>query len=135
MAQQKQCSKCGELLDSEVRFCTRCGADQYAPPTGPPGAGPTGSTGPYEAPRQGYSAPGGMAKPKNWFVESILATICCCNPLGIVAIVFAVKVDGLANRGDYHGAVDAANKAKIFFILTLVLGLVGNIGYLVFKWP
>lgn len=134
MSQQKQCLRCGELLDSEVRFCTRCGADQYAAP-GAPGAGPAGPQGPYETPGQGYAPQGRVAPPKNYFIESILSTICCCLPLGIVAIVFAAKVEGQANRGDYKGAVESANKAKLFVILAIVIGLVSNIGYGIYMWP
>ena len=131
MSQQKQCPKCGELLDSEVRFCTRCGADQYAAAAGAPGTGPTG---PYQqGPR--FEQPSRVAPPKNYFIESILATLCCCIPLGIVAIINAVKVEGLANRGDWAGAVDAANKAKMWTIIAVVGGLLANVAFYFMFWP
>lgn len=51
--------------------------------------------------------------PKNWLVESILATIFCCLPFGIAGIVFAVQVNRLYEAGDYQGAIEAsANAAK-----------------------
>lgn len=81
---------------------------------------------PYEAsaaaPTMGGSPPG--PKPKNYLVESILVTLCCCAPLGIGGIVFAAKVDGKYNSGDYAGAVSAAEMAKKLCIIGLVLGLV-----------
>ncbi len=122
MAQQQQCPRCGELLASEVRFCTRCGVDIYAARAGAPGTGPTGS--PYErSSNESFSRPGGVTPPKNYLVEAIISTVCCCTPFGIAAIVFAAKVDGLASRGDFHGAADAGNKAKMFAIIALVAGI------------
>jgi hypothetical protein len=56
----------------------------------------------------------------NNLVWAILSTIFCCWPLGIPAIVYAAKVDGLAARGDYQGAQDAANKAKMWSIWSAV---------------
>ncbi|MDQ2985573.1 MAG: CD225/dispanin family protein [Armatimonadota bacterium] len=68
-----------------------------------------------------------MAPPKNWLVESILSTICCCLPMGIVAIVFASRVDKLAYQGNLAGAHEAAGKAKMFTIIAAVLGIASNI--------
>lgn len=81
--------------------------------------------GPSNSGFPGKPVPAG--KPKNYLVESILVTICCCLPLGIPAIVFAAQVDGKFNQGDYAGANDAAGKAKMFCLLALVLGLVVNV--------
>jgi Interferon-induced transmembrane protein len=50
----------------------------------------------------------------NHLVWAILATLFCCLPFGIVAIVYAAKVDSLVAGGDYHGAVDASDKAKMW---------------------
>ena len=46
--------------------------------------------------------------PKNWLTESILATIFCCLPFGIVGIVHASKVDSLY----YMGQIEAAQRAS-----------------------
>lgn len=133
MAEQT-CPRCGEVLAAETRFCTRCGVDLYAARAGAPGTGPGGS--PFEGPsNQQFARPPGVAPPKNYLIESILATVCCCLPLGVAAIVFAAKVDGLAHQGDYAGAVEAANKAKMFAILAVVGGLIANVIYLVFMLP
>lgn len=50
--------------------------------------------------------------PKNYLVESILVTILCCLPLGIVGIINATKVETLFAAGDYDGAQRAADDAK-----------------------
>lgn len=77
----------------------------------------------------------GVAPPKSYFIESILVTICCCLPFGIAAIVNAVKVDGLAKRGDWQGAADASNKAKMFVIIAIVSGIATIALWWVFIWP
>lgn len=134
MAQQQQCPRCGELLASEVRFCTRCGVDIYAARAGAPGTGPTGS--PYERPSsESFSRPGGVTPPKNYLIEAIISTVCCCLPFGIAAIVFASKVDRLAYQGDYAGAIDSANKAKMYAIIAVVAGLLANGIYLAVMLP
>lgn len=48
----------------------------------------------------------------NNLIWAILSTLFCCLPLGIVSIVYAAKVDGLAAAGDLAGAQEAADKAK-----------------------
>lgn len=63
-------------------------------------------------------------KPDNLLVWSILSTVLCCVPLGIVAIIFSNKVDTLWAQGDYAGAEDAAKKAKLFCFIALGVGLV-----------
>lgn len=50
----------------------------------------------------------------NYLVWAILSTLCCCLPAGIVAIVYAAQVDGKLSGGDYHGAVEASNNAKMW---------------------
>jgi hypothetical protein len=58
-------------------------------------------------------------------VLSIISAIPCCGclPLGVVAIVFAAQVDSKWNSGDFAGATDAANKAKMFSIISFVVGI------------
>jgi hypothetical protein len=73
---------------------------------------------------------------QNYLVPAILTTIFCCQPFGIVAIVFAAQVDGLVAAGNYGAALDASNKAKnwsiaaavsalVVYAVVLVLGLAG----------
>lgn len=73
--------------------------------------------------------------PKTWLVESILATIFCCLPFGIVGIVNATKVDTLYLNGNYEEAVLRSNNARkwtlwalfsaiaFWFLYLLVIGI------------
>ena len=75
-------------------------------------------------PPAGGSAEG---KPDNLLVWSILATVLCCLPLGIVAIVYSAKVDTLWTQGRYEESREAASKAKTFCLISLGLGIVSAI--------
>ena len=54
---------------------------------------------------------------------SIFATLCCCQPTGIVAIIFSVLVTQEVNKGNYEQAEKYSNLAKIFCWISIVLGL------------
>ena len=60
-------------------------------------------------------------KPSNWLWQSILVTIFCCLPFGIIGIVYAVKVDSLYYRGQYAESERFARKAKMWTLISLVL--------------
>ena len=72
-------------------------------------------------------------RPKNWLVESILVTIFCCLPLGIVGIINAAKVNGAFDSGNIDASLKASEDAKKWtkwaFITGLVLNVVGGIAY------
>lgn len=104
-----------------------------AGPQGPPPPGPPQGS-PYETPYAHQPHYGRPLPPKNWLVESILATVLCCVPLGIVGIVYASKVENLAMNGDMVGANEAANKAKLFTILSVVVTLVLTPFYIWWLW-
>jgi hypothetical protein len=65
----------------------------------------------------------GQAMPKKYLVESILATIFCCLPLGIAGIVFSSKVESLWRSGAYAEAQEASRKAKMFSMIAFGLGI------------
>jgi len=60
--------------------------------------------------------------PKSWLVESILVTLFCCLPFGIVGIVNATRVESLYHAGDIAGAGRAADDAKKWTIASLCVG-------------
>lgn len=62
--------------------------------------------------------------PPNRLVWAILATLCCCLPTGIIAIIYASKVSPLYMRGDYEGSRSAAEKAELWVIISFVAGLI-----------
>ena len=87
---------------------------------------------------QGQPAPGQSAspfniapKPKNWLVESILVTIFCCLPLGIVGIVNAANVNSRYEAGDLMGAQKASQEAGKWVKWGLITGVIVYVIYLV----
>ena len=61
--------------------------------------------------------------PKTWLAESILATLFCCLPFGVVGIVYAAQVSACFTRGDYAAALDSSKKAGLWTTLSFFLGL------------
>lgn len=59
----------------------------------------------------------------NHLVWAIAATIFCCLPAGIVAIVYAAQVNGMLDAGDYIGARRASRNAKIWAIVSMAAAL------------
>lgn len=101
--------------------------DMAAPPSPREQSRPTGGASPYQSPTtQPYPAtalqPGVPIQSYLW--QSIVVTLLCCLPFGIVAIVYASRVNGLIARGDLPAAQAAADKAKLWSIISLVSGLV-----------
>jgi predicted secreted protein len=70
--------------------------------------------------------------PPNYLVWSILTTIFCCLPLGIVSIVFAAQVNGKWAMGDVAGAEDSSRKARQFAIWSVVAAAIIGVLYIVF---
>lgn len=70
-----------------------------------------------------------IVKPPSHLVGAIIATLLCCMPFGIVAIVYAAQVDSKFNAGDYVGAQNASNTAKTWLVVSIVVGLL--FGFLV----
>ena len=52
-----------------------------------------------------------QSQPKNWLLGSILGTIFCCMPFGIVGIINAAQVNSRYTSGDYNGALKASQEA------------------------
>jgi hypothetical protein len=75
---------------------------------------------------------GRPVQPKNYLVESILVTLFCCLPLGIVAIISASKVDSRYASGDFDGAQQASDEAKKWMKYGLIGGVVFIVLYLIF---
>lgn len=71
-------------------------------------------------------------RPKNYLIESILVTIFCCLPLGIVGIVYATQVNSKFDSGDFDGAMKASKDAKSWMKWGLIAGAIVVVLYLVF---
>ncbi|HEY6232081.1 MAG TPA: CD225/dispanin family protein [Pyrinomonadaceae bacterium] len=74
---------------------------------------------------------GGTGTVPNYLVPAILSLFCCW-PLAIVAIIFAAQVNGKVAAGDIAGAMDSSKKAKMFSFISIGLGLVLILCYIIF---
>ncbi len=96
-------------------------------PTPPPFASAPQPTPQYTAPAQDpqqYLAP-----PASHLAWAIVCTILCCVPFGIVAIVYASKVNSLWSQGLYDQAYDASRKARNWAIWSAVIGFIASALY------
>jgi ribosomal protein L40E len=105
------CTKCGTQNEANAVHCDRCGTLLLRPQ-------PSGISAGAEVP--------------NYLVQAILATIFCCVPFGIPAIVFAAQVNGKLAAGDYAGAVETSKKAKRWCWISFWVGLGFGLIYVIF---
>lgn len=61
---------------------------------------------------------------RDYLIWSILATLFCCLPFGIVSIVYSVKANSAYDAGNYDEHIQNANSAKTWLIWSVVLGLI-----------
>ena len=76
-----------------------------------------------------YSTAPPQSPPKNWLIESILVTLLCCLPLGIVGIVYATKVDTLWSAGQREAAIKASQEAGKWVKIGAITGFILIIAY------
>ncbi len=95
------CRKCGTKNDDNAFKCVGCGEIlQQIQQTGAP-----------------------VPRVPNYLARAILVTLFCCQPFGIVSIVYAAQVNSKLGAGDYAGAVEVSNKARIWCWLSFGIGL------------
>lgn len=132
--QANECEFCGHVLNEDTAAETQV---RPSPPGNPNRAVYTAAEPTYSMPEKTYTPPPppsqndnpyaasypSSSKPSravasgsvpNYLVWAILSTLCCCLPAGIVAIVYAAQVDGKVASGDYYGAVESSNNAKMW---------------------
>lgn len=63
-------------------------------------------------------------RPRTYMGWSIFATICCCTPGGILAIIFTALTTSNYNQGKYDQAAKMANYAEWTIILSIVIGII-----------
>lgn len=61
--------------------------------------------------------------PATWLWQSIVATVLCCLPAGIVAVVYAAQAQGAVNSGDLALAREKADKARIWTLVSVGVGI------------
>ncbi len=69
--------------------------------------------------------------PKSWLIESILAMVLCCVPIGIVAIIYASRVIPLWQKGHYGEALSASYKAEFWVKLAAVFTVLLWVVYII----
>ena len=89
---------------------------------------------PYRTYAPGEPMPGERpAMPPTYLVWAILATLCCCLPGGIVALVYSSRVSPLYNSGDYEGARRASERAGLWVIISFVAGIIWAPFYIIWS--
>ena len=75
-----------------------------------------------------------MSRPNHTLnlILSIVATVFCCLPLGIVAIVFAAIGMSREGSGDLAGAESAARTSRICYWIAIGLGVAILVFYVLF---
>jgi hypothetical protein len=68
--------------------------------------------------------------PDNNLAWAIVATLLCCWPFGIPAIIYALKVEPYWRDGHYEAAQKAANEAKKWSIISAISAGVVWLGYI-----
>lgn len=97
----------------------------------PYGQQPYGAQQPYGQGQYGGQLPSGFC-PTTWLWQSIVVTILCCLPFGIVGIVKASQVENLWRQGRQLEAERASQAAKTWTLWGFGIGLCGSILYMIF---
>ena len=67
-----------------------------------------------------------------YLVWSILVTLFCCLPFGIVSIVYSANVNKYKEMGDFNAAMRASNTARNWALGAAVSGIVVVVLYIIF---
>ncbi|MFW6108780.1 MAG: CD225/dispanin family protein [bacterium] len=94
-----RCPRCGTEKDPNTYRCVGCGEELHRPRRT------------------------AVGRVDNYLVYAILVTLFCCQPFGIVAIVFAALSMTRADAGDVAGARAYADKARTWCTVGFWLGL------------
>lgn len=119
------CTQCGANNSDTATVCVQCGRNLQtgasATSLQPTSISPSYGT-PTTSQATGVVLPPGTTV-QNYLVFAILATVFCCLPTGIPAIVYAAQVNTKLQAGDLAGAQAASNNAKMWCWVSFGLGL------------
>lgn len=110
-----------EPQDSEEPPAPPSGSNNYQQTNRPPQSGA-----PFVNQSFSQQQCGNMTRPDNYMVWSILATVLCCLPLGIVSIVYSGKVNDYWEQGRSVEAKEASDKAKMWAMIAAGGGLLSS---------
>jgi len=68
-------------------------------------------------------------RPDSYLALSIISTILCCLPIGIVSIIYATKVNSNYEDGNYDEAVRASKNAKTWGLVSIGIGVLFYLGF------
>lgn len=77
-----------------------------------------------------------IAAPDTWIGYSICNMLCCCCPLGVLAIIFSVMTESANNGGNYSQASKYSKVAAWFNITGISFGffvIFGGMTYVLVK--
>lgn len=110
------CPKCGNAVPEGSTFCPQCG-------TNIPNAA-------MSQPQNNYQQPLPPCPP-TYLALSIIVTVLCCLPFGIVAIVKSSSVSKEYAVGNYAAAQEASKQAKTWSIVGICCGVAWVIVYII----
>lgn len=122
------CPNCGTSNLDNAAVCVNCGRSLSAPASSASSYTPPPPPSSYGAPPSAMGA-----NIPNYLWQSIVVTLCCCLPLGIVSIIFAAQVNSKLAQGDIAGAQEASQKAKMFALIGFGVGIVVIILSMIFN--
>jgi hypothetical protein len=84
----------------------------------PPGALPpmTGALAPASS---SWTPPAPRPDVPTYLPHAIIVTLCCCPAFGVPALVYAMRARSKLDAGDYVGALEASNKARVWFWIAI----------------
>ena len=141
------CPECSAQISSEAPFCPHCGApvaSKQPEESAQPQEGQVTEQPQAQQPAQASAQPCGCGctpqpqatpcttkelPPKTWLLESILATLFCCLPFGVVGIIYAARVESNWYAGQKELARSSASTAKTWTLISFFFGLAGALGY------
>ena len=112
------CQRCGKTIPDDSQYCGACGHRQ--------GTAVIAGGGGHEVP-QAIPATADRRLPFPPPTHQGLALFCtllCCLPCGIVALVYADKVNSRYLTGDHAGALQASESAKTWAWAGIVGGII-----------
>src|SRR5262245_17365218 len=71
---------------------------------------------------------------ESYMLPALLTTIFCCMPFGVVALVYADKVNVAKEEDDLEAALDASRKARKWFRASIITAILINVVYFILRF-
>jgi len=68
--------------------------------------------------------------PESYMALSICACLCCCWPLGLLAIIKSCQVNDAVNNGDLAAANEASKKARGLASCSIIIGVCFTVAFI-----